>query len=219
MKNVFISRPNWISSEYTNGLDSFYAFLKTHDLNPRTIGKSDFPIASPLDAVINLLQLCEGAIILGYPQIEVQSGKIKNVQQNGTFHLATEWNHIEAGLAYALGIPILVIHDISITRGIFDRGSLNSFLYQIDLKNSNWPLLPEISGSLTVWKNELRAANKFETKQQIKAPYKIQWGCILFEGDQNLYCPSCYEKDNLKIPTSRVRAMLRECPTCKAQLR
>jgi hypothetical protein len=54
MKNIFVSRPNWIPSEFDKGLESFYNLLKAHELKPRTIGQTDFPSKSPLDEVIDL---------------------------------------------------------------------------------------------------------------------------------------------------------------------
>ena len=155
MKSVFLSRPTWLPNECKQGMDSLCALLTSHGINPRTIGQTDFPSKSPMDGVIELLKECEGAIILGYPQMEIKSAIIKGNPITNPFCLGTEWNHIEAGLAYALGLPLLVIHDTSVVRGIFDRGVLNSFLYQKDFKDPSWPLSAEIIGSITKWKTEL----------------------------------------------------------------
>jgi hypothetical protein len=78
MTNVFLSRPTWISKEYTKGLDNFLGFLSGHNLLPRTIGVSDYPNKSPLDKVISVMNECKGVIILGYPQIIVRTGIVKD---------------------------------------------------------------------------------------------------------------------------------------------
>lgn len=153
MTNIFLSRPNWVSQEYQKELDSFIELLKSHQLNPRTIGSTDYPSTSPMDGVIDLLNQCEGAVILGFPQILINSGKVKDKEIEREIVLGTEWNHIEAGLAYASGLPILVIHDVKVTRGIFDRGVLNSFLYSKDFTDKSWPISKEIIGCLTNWKS------------------------------------------------------------------
>ncbi len=219
MKNAFLSRPNWLPDEYKQGIESLCDLLKSYEINPRTIGRTDFPSKSPMDGVIDLLEECEGAIILGYPQIEVQSAIIKGTPNSNPFCLGTEWNHIEAGLAYAIGLPLLVIHDVTVVRGIFDRGVLNSFLYQKDFKDPSWPLAPEIIGSITKWKTELRMPIPRRKAGVEKEKPKMKWGCYQFDRDFTLYCPVCYEKDGLKMPTSRVNTTLRECPNCKAKLR
>ena len=78
MIDIFLSRPTWVGDEFKPGLDNFLEFLKSHDLNPRTIGLSDYPSDSPLDEVISLIDKCNGAIILGYPQITISKGILKD---------------------------------------------------------------------------------------------------------------------------------------------
>ena len=90
MKEVFISRPNWIPDEFENGIENFYNLLKTMNLNPRTIGQSDFPNETPLNEVINLMTKCCGTIVLGIPQIEIDRGKIKGTEINNKIILGTE---------------------------------------------------------------------------------------------------------------------------------
>ena len=98
---------------------------------------------------------CRGAIILGYPQIIVKSGFIKDQELVTPISLGTEWNHIEAALAYSLHIPLLVLHDFTVSRGIFDRGALNSFIYPVHFHEPSWYTEDRISGALTTWINRL----------------------------------------------------------------
>lgn len=218
MRNIFLSRPNWISNQYEKGLDVFVCLLRAHDLEPHTIGKTDFPNKSPLDEVINIMQQCVGTIVLGYPQIIIQSGQIKDEQVSNSISLGTEWNHIEAALAYSLHMPLLVIHDMTVSRGIFDRGTLNSFIYCLDMSDSTWPTEPTISGALSSW------AKRLQNKPINDSPTKpteiptLKWGCYQFEGLKGLYCPVCYEENGLKIPASRLPGGRYKCPRCKAEL-
>ncbi len=109
------------------------------------------------------MQRCYGAIILGIPQIEVQSGKLKGDEITSPFSLGTEWNHIEAALAYSLQLPVLMIHDVTVGRGIFDRGAANAFIYAVDFSSDSWSLTDEISGALGAWCGRLRP-EQIETK-------------------------------------------------------
>ncbi len=124
MIDIFISRPTWIAEEFKEGLTGFLSFLDTHDIKPRTLGCTDYPTESPLDEVITVMDECQGAIILGYPQIYVKKGNIKEVE-NSDFLLPTEWNHIEATLAYIKKKPLLIIHHKGISRGIFEHGAIS----------------------------------------------------------------------------------------------
>lgn len=86
------------------------------------------------------MRSCDGAVILGYPQIQVVEGTIKGQPVETEIVLGTEWNHLEAGLAYAEGLPLLVVHHLTVTRGIFDRGVLNAFLHSVDLTKPSWSM-------------------------------------------------------------------------------
>jgi hypothetical protein len=155
MKEVFISRPNWVPEPFEEGLTNFYNLLKAHELNPRTIGRSDYPSKNPLDEVMGLLKKCQGTIVLGIPQIYIKVGTVKGQNIMNDLQLCTEWNHIEAALAHSLGHPLLVVHHLEVSRGIFDRGAGNYFLHQVDFLNPSWAMTAEISGALSNWKAEL----------------------------------------------------------------
>jgi hypothetical protein len=152
--SVFLSCPTWIPEKCLRGHDGFIQLLGTLGLNPRTVGTTDFGTRSPMDQVITLMEQCKGAIILGYPQIVVAGGTVKGKTITGDLSLATEWNHIEAGLAHARRLPLLAIHHVGIDRGIFSRGAMNAFLYQRDLSDPNWPLGKDLQGALKAWKAE-----------------------------------------------------------------
>lgn len=154
MVDVFISRPTWVSEEFRIGLQGFLSFLDTHEIKPRTIGSTDYPTTAPLDAVIAIMNECAGAIILGYPQISVTEGKVRDTEVDSLL-LPTEWNHIEAALAYHNKLPLLIVHHKNIVRGIFEHGALSSFVYEKDLSEPNWFLAENIAGAIKNWKSAL----------------------------------------------------------------
>lgn len=155
MIDVFVSRPNWVAPQFEPGLKGFLARLTDLEMQARTIGSTDIPTSAPLNAVIRLLEQCKGAVILGYPQITVSQGTVKDKPVVEPVSLATEWNHIEAGLAHARGLPLLVIHHVSVNRGIFDRGATDRFLFAKQLDTSTWCFDEDISGALRTWRNEV----------------------------------------------------------------
>ena len=156
MRPIFLSQPTWVPSRHSSGLDKFKNLLRAHGLEPRSVGVTDLPSQAPLEEVIELMKRCYGAIILGIPQIEVQSGKLKGEEITSPFSLGTEWNHIEAALAYSLQLPVLVIHDVTVCRGIFDRGAANAFIYTVDFSSDSWALTDQISGALAAWCDRLK---------------------------------------------------------------
>ena len=198
MKNIFISRPTWVAPEFEKGLEGFIALITSHDLVPRTLGVSDHPNDSPLDEVISILDECVGAIILGYPQIEIEKGSLKNKPIDTTpLLLPTEWNHIEAGLAYARGLPLLVLHHTNVRRGIFDRGALNKFLHQVDFRDNAWFSSSSIIGAFSAWKKKLpeKPTNISHKKSNKDLDFDQRSGTLISKDTGLRYCQKCFHNN------------------------
>ena len=51
----------------------------------------------------------------------------------------TEWNQIETTMSLMLDLPTLVLlHKTVASRGVFDRGAANVFVYEFDVLESDW---------------------------------------------------------------------------------
>ena len=176
--NIFVSRPTWVAPEFEEGLKVFLAILENNNLKPRTLGASDYPSKAPLDEVIEIMDQCSGAVVLGYPQISIESGVVKEEKLDSELVLPTEWNHIETALAYSKGLPVLVIHHESVRRGVFDRGVMNAFVHSFDLKIPSWPVDTALGGAITAWKNNCEKGNSnFPSSKPIESDLP--------------FCPNC----------------------------
>ncbi len=208
---IFVSRPTWVAPEFESGLSTLLTQLDNLDLVPRTLGVSDYPRKAPLDEVIEIMATCQGAIVLGYPQLEVEAGFLKGGKINSPMSLGTEWNHLEAGLAYAAGLPLLVIHHTTVSRGIFDRGVLNAFLHSVDLSESNWSMQASMNGAIKRWKKAC-----IDGESNYRNPSKQ----TVAKNDKPI-CPNC--SDNKKRmymkpippPFSELAGGEWECPQCR----
>ena len=124
------------------------------------------------------MRQCSGAIILGYPQITISDGFIKSEKIDNNILLATEWNHVETSLAYSQGIPILVAHHKGVSRGVFDRGVMNAFVYEMDLTETVWSIDNTFDGALKKWVDDCKKGNTNFSQQVIKK-------------DGTPICPNC----------------------------
>lgn len=202
--HIFVSRPTWVSCEYEMGLDTFLKSMAHMGLTPRTLGSSDYPSKAPLDEVIEIMDECQGAIILGYPQVQISKGTIKENLLESELTLATEWNHIEAALAYSKGLPILVIHHLTVSRGIFDRGVMNAFLHSVDLKSPTWCMNTALDGAIAKWKEHCQSGKSNFLATAAVDPSKPT-------------CPNCSTKAK-QIYLSKLNNMRIgkwHCPKCK----
>ncbi len=196
MRDIFISKPTYIAPEFKKGLESFLTLIKTYDLNPRTLGVSDHPTESPLDEVIEILNQCVGVIILGYPQIIVKSGTLEgnSIDSKTPIILATEWNHIEAGIAYAKKLPLLVIHHTRVSRGIFDRGAFNKFLHEVDMSNNSWSSDESIIGAIAAWRKRLLEKPPIDSRSSTldnDLEFDSRSGTLISKKNGLRYCHKC----------------------------
>lgn len=203
--DIFVSRPTWISSELETGLKVFLTLLANMELIPRTLGGTDYPSKAPLDEVIEIMDICKGAIILGYPQIAVAQGKVKDCDLDSEMLLPTEWNHIEAALAYSRGIPLILFHHKGVSRGVFDRGVMNAFVHEVDFGSPTWSMDSAINGAIQKWKANCLSGN-------------ANFGVTAKVNPDKPICPNCSTKAKpaylSALPVSFKRLGNWRCPSC-----
>lgn len=139
MIEAFVSRPTWAPPVIEKKLISFYQLLEDQGFKANTIGKSQSPLRSPFEDVKRLMMKCQCTIVLGLPQIFMHSGTVKHVEIERQLNLPTEWNHIEAAMSLMLDLPtLMMVHKSVSTRGIFERGAANVFIYEFDSLSPDW---------------------------------------------------------------------------------
>jgi hypothetical protein len=86
--------------------------------------------------VLTLAKHCAGGVVLGFCQFESSRGiskrgtvKEKVVKERVSF--PTAWNNLEAGILFALSLPLLVFRADGIEGGIFDNGVSDVFVQQM----------------------------------------------------------------------------------------
>jgi hypothetical protein len=164
MISIFLSRPNSIDLKQQKTVDEINKLLISRGLTMRTIGTTDFPNVAPMRAVEQVMRECRGAIILGFPQIFLITGIMKpgtNQQVNiSNKKIPTQWNHIEASVAYMLKLPMLIIRDEKIDGGIFDVGTTGHFLHTFDLSKQNWLSDQKFLQPFNDWHSEVISLSK-----------------------------------------------------------
>ena len=121
---VFVSCPTTLSPAQDESRQIILRQLGQLGLEPRALGRSDYPTEMPLREVVRLARHCSGAVILGFEQFQADGGlskrgtpKEKRVTEPVGFPSA--WNQLEAGILYSLALPTLVFREEHITGGIF----------------------------------------------------------------------------------------------------
>jgi hypothetical protein len=101
---------------------------------------------------------------------------------------------------------------------------LSKSMQHVELKTTIAELMNELADAkiqLAELKEEIVAlkadydALKATKERETEAKPNVQWGCYKFEGDENLYCPACYDTEGKKHLISRVGAKWRLCSVCQ----
>jgi hypothetical protein len=141
-------------------LKRLIASLRARGLQPWTLGRSDYDYRNPLSAISEAMDTCYGAVILGLgrrlsPVVFERFGS--SVEERRTDLItATPWNHLEAGMAYQLGLPLLILKDRTVaSEGILDQAIGDYLVYEFDLSKEAASLSAPLRSTLAVWARDV----------------------------------------------------------------
>ena len=131
---IFVSCPTSLSRKQDASRAMILAELKRMQLEPRALGRSDYPTEFPLREVYVIAKHCSGGVILGFEQSYAASlvqkrgvtGKESTAKKVG---MPTPWNHLEAGILFGLNLPLLVFKEPGVSGGVFDVGVTDNFIH------------------------------------------------------------------------------------------
>lgn len=125
---VFVSRPSdkhLQSARHREILAEVDQLMEDHALEARTLGSTDYSLGPPLQTVLAIGRHCAGGLILGLQKEKVGTPP-------GERAYPTPWNNLEAGILFALRLPLLVWREPGIDGGIFDFGTSGDFVQEIN---------------------------------------------------------------------------------------
>ena len=132
---VFVSCPSKLNATQERSRRMVAAELKKLTLEWRALGRTDYPTALPLKEVYGIARHCAGGIILGFEQVfAARAIKRRGTREQSSlrnFRVPTAWNHLEAGILFSLGLPLLVFKEEGIQDGIFDNGVSDVFVHKM----------------------------------------------------------------------------------------
>jgi hypothetical protein len=89
---------------------------------------------------------------LGFEQYQAQKGiskrgtsKESKSKPGETVSFPTPWNHLETGIMFGLGLPLLVFRERGIAGGVFDHGVTDVFVHDMP----NPPMQPSTATALS----------------------------------------------------------------------
>jgi len=129
---IFISKSNSLNLEQQTRYDNLLAILKEKVLI-ETLERDEYQPFGVLGNIRNQMKGCSGLIIIGFEQFKIKDGDFRSSTNEHIelcdVSLATPWNHIEAGMAAMMGLPILVLADEGVNDGIFEKELDDALLF------------------------------------------------------------------------------------------
>jgi hypothetical protein len=134
---VFVSCPTALNEKQKVWRNFIDEKLDSMKLEPRTLGKGDYPTEYPLREVYCIARHCAGGIIMGFSQFETESGVWKKetefeTEQKGLIAFPSPWNQLEAGILFGLKLPLLIFREENISGGVFDPGTTTVFIHTLE---------------------------------------------------------------------------------------
>ena len=159
-KLVFVSVGGTATAEQESFVRSIEDRLRSESLIPKTVGRNTFSADAPLKAITELMEKCSGIVVIALERSYFPSGlERRGGPRQGTLvetRLPTPWNHIEAAMAYAKHLPLLVIVEDGLkAEGLLEQG-YDWYVQKLPLAEaalgSN-----EFNGVLADWKEKVLA--------------------------------------------------------------
>jgi hypothetical protein len=158
---VFVSTPTVLNRIQEKAKGIVYRELRRVGIEPRTLGRTDYPTELPLREVLVVGRHCAGAVVLGFEQFRANSG----VSKRGTAKEApikkpvcfpTPWNHLEAGILTGLGLPLLVLKEPLISGGVFDYGVTDAYVHDMPSPTMSSDARAAFAGVIMKWQAKVR---------------------------------------------------------------
>ena len=154
---VFIS----MGTPYTECQARFRDHLETLlrdqcGVDPRIIGKNEYPDGSPLTKIKSVMAQCDGVIVVAYERKFIELGSEKRIGpapvQLESKSYTTPWNHIESAMAFTMDIPLYIFCQKELTEEGLVESKLDWYVQKIEINESELQR-SEVLQSLRGWIN------------------------------------------------------------------
>ncbi|UCE36701.1 MAG: hypothetical protein JSW00_14470 [Thermoplasmata archaeon] len=159
---VFVSCPTTLNDNQESARKIIIHELDELGLEPRALGRTDYPADFPLKEVLVIANHCSGGVVLGFEQFSTDKGIWKRGMkeervQNDLIAFSTPWNHLEAGIMFALSLPLIVFKENSISGGVFDRGVTDVFIHKMPMGELSKQSKNALREVFLNWQRKVRA--------------------------------------------------------------
>ncbi|WGF84237.1 hypothetical protein [Lactiplantibacillus plantarum] len=162
-KSVFLSYPRPVNENQDNFIKNLKRYLQTIELEPRTLGITDYDYSVPLQTIRSLMYECNGLLNVSFRRYKIDKGTKLSKDQVDKDDLNGKWftspySQIEPAMAFQMGLPILIIREKDvIPDGMLELGAMANFIPEVDLDNTsmNFFETEEAHAVIDSWKTDV----------------------------------------------------------------
>ncbi|MEE2855128.1 MAG: pentapeptide repeat-containing protein [Actinomycetota bacterium] len=125
--HVFLSAPSERNPAQVSVCERLAELFAREGLLLEALPRHDYPPSSALAEIARRLDGCAGMVVLGLRH----SGADPAGASAGT----TPWTHVEAGMAYGKGLPLLLLREPGVSTGVFDHAVDGHHTHVVDLED------------------------------------------------------------------------------------
>jgi len=121
---VFMSCGSTFTDTQKAFVEELERFLQKEECVPHTVGKSSFSAIQPIRHARDVIQECDGAVVVAFERYRIEKGLEKpESKDEGSidgWKLPTPWNQLEAAMAYGMELPLFIV----VERGLKRQGMI-----------------------------------------------------------------------------------------------
>ena len=134
-RSIFLSYPRPFKKRQEEFIERIIHYFEERELQPRTLGVTDYDMDAPLTAIRRLMLESNGLVTIAFRRSLIKQGTGKPISDIGEeeYDLSNKWLtspycQIEPAMAFQLGLPVLILRE---------KGVIGVYMPEFDL---NWNL-------------------------------------------------------------------------------
>jgi hypothetical protein len=132
---VYVSKPGCLDGHQEKIANTVLSWLEVSGVRAVILERGDYPTTGALGEIRRRMSGCAGAVVLGFGELIIaealwRAGTSDEADFRGEV-LPTPWCHIEAGMAAMISLPLLLIAEAEVNKGVFDPSLVEHNVFRI----------------------------------------------------------------------------------------
>jgi hypothetical protein len=132
---VYVSKPGVLDAHQEKIANIVFGWLEVGGVRAVVLERGDYPTTGALGEIRRRMSGCAGAVVLGFGELSIaealwRSGTSDEADFRGEV-LPTPWCNIEAGMAAMISLPLLLIAEAEVNKGVFDPSLVEHNVFRV----------------------------------------------------------------------------------------